>query len=462
MNMREPSEVASYTSTNPQSTYHSSPRKEATSTLFASEYSGSTFQAIRNSISVTPLGCMTMLVGYGVYDHFGANNQDMILKILGLAFALVALIFVLLAYLEWYRVFLKLNQSDPTEFTEVEVGQTLLTGFSIPSINLNPLFQLKVSWVKPHTSDYQLELYQSRLHELVSPVRRGRLTSVVRKIQLEDLFGLSEITWYMRQRCDLKFLPQSTQLSPLRIQQPQEGEDLYDPAGQAQGDLVELRRYTDGDPLRWLLWRVYARNRQLIVRSPERAFSLKRDLIAYFVAHPTDEASASTARAYLEAGMLGETYQFFADGCLGSAHHQQGGIDHLLSSAQGETLDALDQVLALEARQLNGCVIFASALTPTHQLLELIEAIPGSPFMILSLPLELNTTSDQRSWWRHVWFNHTESSSHHTWKTLTSEDVELVLHNIEQVSAYARPPILLTQPEGQEVSADILREFYTA
>ena len=401
-----------------------------------------------------------MAAGYGVYDHFGTHDQDMILKILGLAFALVALLFMLLAYLECWRLIVKFNQGEPADFTEAEVGQTLLTGFSIPSINLNPLFQLKVSWVEPTTSDYQLELYHGRLHELVCPMRRGRLTSVVRKIQLEDLFGLSEITWYHRHRSDLKFLPQSTQLSPVKIQQPQEGEDLYDPTGRPQGDLVELRRYTDGDPLRWLLWRVYARNRQLIVRSPERAFSLKRDLIAYFVAHPTDEASASTARAYLETGMLGETYQFFADGCSGAAQSQQGGIDHLLSSTQGETLDALGQLLALESRQLHGCVVFASALTPTEKLLEVIEALPSAPFMILSLPMQLNTVSTDQALWRRVWFKDSASHTAQVWSGLTPQEFDLVLQNTEQVSAYGRPPTLLIQPEGQEVTADTIRDFY--
>ena len=142
---------------------------------------------------------------------------------------------------------------------------------------------------------------------------------MVRRFQLEDLFGLTEITWYACQSCQLRFLPESAQTPTTQIQQPQEGEDHYDPVGQASGDLVELRRYQHGDPLRLLLWRVYARNRQLIVRSPERAFSLKHDLIAYAISHPTDEASASTARAYLESGLLGDDYQLFADGCLGAA-----------------------------------------------------------------------------------------------------------------------------------------------
>ena len=35
-----------------------------------------------------------------------------------------------------------------------------------------------------------------------------------------------------------------------------------------------------------IVWRLFARNRQLMVRTLERAFSMKRDLVAYFVADP--------------------------------------------------------------------------------------------------------------------------------------------------------------------------------
>ena len=97
MSTRDQSKPVSYTLTESHVSEDLPLYKDVTSIIFDTQYSGSTFKIFLNSLSVTPLGFMTMLAGYGVYDHFGTNNQDMILKILGLALALVALIFILLS-----------------------------------------------------------------------------------------------------------------------------------------------------------------------------------------------------------------------------------------------------------------------------------------------------------------------------------------------------------------------------
>ena len=420
------------------------------------DYGASTLSKILNLLSPTRLGLLTLASGALVYFYLGVDRQDMILRVFGLAIGLISVVFILLAYVEWWRITSRGAGALSDEVTEAEVGQTLLTGFRLPSVNLNPLFQLKVSWVEPAASDYQLELYQGELHELIQPARRGRLSSVVRRFQLEDLFGLTEITWYARQACQLRFLPESAQTPPTQIQQPQEGEDQYDPVGQASGDLVELRRYQHGDPLRLLLWRVYARNRQLIVRSPERAFSLKHDLIAYAISHPTDEASASTARAYLESGLLGDDYQLFADGCLGAARDELEGMEHLISSARGATLEALPQLLAIEPQKLRGCIIFASALTPLSRLLELTEALPSPPLIILSMRLDASAQAEQRGGLRELFTKPSQRRSSPLRSVNTSE-VSVVVETYEELSALGRPPVLIAQPEGREVSPEALR-----
>ncbi len=77
---------------------------------------------------------------------------------------------------------------------------------------------------------------------------------------------------------------------------------------------MEIRRYAPGDPVRHILWKVYARTRQLNVRVPERAIDRSRRTISYLLAGPEDEAAAAVARVALEQNLLGERWLFAADG----------------------------------------------------------------------------------------------------------------------------------------------------
>jgi hypothetical protein len=86
------------------------------------------------------------------------------------------------------------------------------------------------------------------------------------------------------------------------------------PAGPPDGDLVDMRRYVAGDPMKRILWKTYARTRALMVRLPERALAPTRRTVAYLVAAEGDEPAAGVARLALESGALGPDWRFCADG----------------------------------------------------------------------------------------------------------------------------------------------------
>lgn len=407
--------------------------------------------------SPTALGILTPMIGFWLHDRYGEQEHDAILYMSGLALTLFSFLIIALSYVEFWRLKRKLEAAPANDPAEVEVGQDLLTGFTLPSVNANPLFQLRVRWVHPTASEYHLELYHRKLHELIRPKRRGKVNAVTREFTIEDLFGFSSITWRSAQRGDLTVLPKLTTLDPLELRRPQDGEDLYDPIGRAQGDLVELRRYEEGDPLRWLLWRVYARNRELVVRSPERALSFKQDLLAYFVSHPTDEASASTVRAYLEGGLLGEDFSLYADGCRGPAQDVTGGLAHLLASANGNPLEAFPQITSLDTRALHGCVIFASALTPLEVITHILNGLPTPPTVILSLPLDQERSRVHPRWWSKL-FKVEETSA---LGRLTTSDLRQIVDLSNLISSRQSPPLILAQPEGRQVDPDSLERLIT-
>ena len=66
--------------------------------------------------------------------------------------------------------------------------------------------------------------------------------------------------------------------------------------------------------MRDILWKNYARNRQLNVRLRERSVAHGQRILAYLLSGPDDEAAAAAARAALESGAFGDDWQFSADG----------------------------------------------------------------------------------------------------------------------------------------------------
>src|SRR5207302_1043248 len=90
--------------------------------------------------------------------------------------------------------------------------------------------------------------------------------------------------------------------------------EMEHPRGKPDGELIEMRSYAPGDPMRMILWKVYARTGQLLVREPERAVARCQKSLVYFVAGSGDSASAGVARTALETGLFGPDFVFGADG----------------------------------------------------------------------------------------------------------------------------------------------------
>jgi len=77
---------------------------------------------------------------------------------------------------------------------------------------------------------------------------------------------------------------------------------------------MEIRRYQPGDSVRHILWKAFARTRQLNVRIPERSIEVAKKTVAYLLTGPGDEAAAAAARVALETGVFGIDWLFGADG----------------------------------------------------------------------------------------------------------------------------------------------------
>jgi hypothetical protein len=199
---------------------------------------------------------------------------------------------------------------------QVEAGFPNETGFSLPVLTWFPLVKLTWRVVYPDYIDTRVRVSGDNvLYEEIIPRRRCLTDHLVRQFTVSDVLGFCRYTWRQQQELDCMALPQTNTIKPLPLLRSMTAEDgIPNPTGNPDGDRMEIRPYVPGDSVRNIMWKVYARNRQLNVRLAERSVFHSKRTVAYLLSSRNDEAAAAIARVALESGALGEDWVFAADG----------------------------------------------------------------------------------------------------------------------------------------------------
>ncbi len=229
-----------------------------------------------------------------------------------------------------------------------EEGQAFATGALLPRWPPLPLLQVNVLWRRPAGAELRLEPAPQGQREWALLRRRGSFAGLEREVIVADLLGLAKVSWRGSDPAGLLVLPRSLKAPLPSLLETRSGEGLPYPQGKPEGDRIDLRAYQEGDPLRYVLWKVYARSRKLMVRSPERAVLPARRTLAFLVVSPDDGVAAALLRQALERGGLGDRWVFGADGLPGPVAEVAGALQALAASGNRERGEpgGLDRFLA--------------------------------------------------------------------------------------------------------------------
>ena len=295
----------------------------------------------RHLLPVTPLGMAVAGGGYWVSFHYGPEQMDRVLLAGGLvALGMVGLttVAVLAAGI---GVWLAARRSRSGAEFRLQTGATTATGLSLPTLGWLPLIQVRLQWEDPREVEVTMERGPGgRSHELIRPLRRGEVHRVVRRLLVNDLFGFCRFGLAWSTEDYLYIRPSRVTVTAHVMSRFLGGDYLSHPEGQPDGEMIEMRRYVHGDPLRHVVWKAFARTRKLLVRTPEVAINPRPSAAAYMVAGEGDEPAASASRFFVEQGLLGEDFLFCADGA---------------SATTGDAADALEQIIAsVEHRREGG------------------------------------------------------------------------------------------------------------
>ncbi len=270
---------------------------------------------------LTWLGVICSLGGLLGLLYYGWRRLDLVLLVIGAIAVGLAVMSLVLVLLGAVVVFVRVRTQKRGESISTECGVPSTTGFSLPSLWWLPMIDVKWTWLSP-TAEVVVRTERGRHRELVTAERRGHYVEVVRRIEVGDAFGFARVAFRAKEERGLSFFPSMGSLKRIDVARSlASGEDRPHPGGQPEGERADLRRYAPGDPVRFILWKVFARTRDLIVRTPEQAISPSRQTIAYLVTGEADEPAAGTARVAIETGALGSGW------CIGTDGYEQGAKD---------------------------------------------------------------------------------------------------------------------------------------
>lgn len=357
----------------------------------------------------------------GAVRFLGLKKLDMVALAAGsglLTCLALSIICVLLGAL-WLRF--RLARVDNPTFLELVSGERVMSGFSLFLGWYIPM--LRVTWT---VEDLNAQVdHQSRwgqVDEYLTCRRRVFREGLVRRFQVIDTLGLSSLSWNVKFPGRVRVLP-----SPGSLEQPNillslvAGEDLSDPRGDLQGDRVDMRQYQKGDPMKFILWKVYSRSGKVMVRVPERALAARPRACCYLVSGAEDEPSAALARVLLELGLLGEEWRFGADGTPGHTNQLQEALDMVARSGNLERTEGKNLTEFLGQAEKDGfgfCLVLAPPREKT--VIEMVDYSLGGSGLRHDIWVGVDVEEDEeRPWYRKLGFLKpsplTPESAFHAW-----------------------------------------------
>ena len=334
------------------------------------------------TVSGVLLVVVSLLVGFG----FAKRSSDYLLysaALLAIGLQVVCVLMVAIVALALWRQVRRLQSGIPDQ---VETETSVDTPFRVSRFAGWPLVEVILKWEEPESVRVELIEAGPWWTERIRADRRGQFAEVVRCFSVTDLFGLAKISFRRSWNAPLRIVPSMAAVSIALPTSQAQGDLFSHPIGQPEGDLVEMRAYGPGDPLRHVLWKTFARTQRLLVRMPERALSYPSINVAALVAGEGDEAACSVARLYLERNLFGAAFRFCADGATRPATVVAEAMEQLVQSVkvrhQDESARALD-VLA-HAGAVTSCVIFAPPVDgPWRKRVESFAAQLRAPAMVI-------------------------------------------------------------------------------
>lgn len=183
-------------------------------------------------------------------------------------------------------------------------------GITLYNLRLWPFVSLEVKLIfsKPKVESvlHKLSGYFRKqdkvrlLDTLVFPHRGVWFVSGL-SFRLQDAWGLTSFSWRQTINQKIEISAKNLSVKPLPVVAASScaGDEIHH-SDQRTGDLFDIKPYDPSDGISRILWKTYARSRELVVRRPEHASIPEGEVAVYMVANRLDDYVAGVTQYYLE------------------------------------------------------------------------------------------------------------------------------------------------------------------
>ena len=336
---------------------------------------------------LTPGGVVLLLGSMIAIRAFGIARSDLLMFILGALGAAIATLALVSVLIGGLRVAWAVGSEQDDSPILAECSHPAVTGFQVPTLWWLPGVGVEWTWLEPEV-EVTMHRRKGWLRERVVPVRRGEADRVVREFVISDAFGIARIRFRREQERRFRAVPHLGALEQIHVVQGLAGGDaMAHPDGQPVGDRFDMRHYAPGDPIRFVLWKVFAKSRELVIRTPEQAISPIQKTVAYLVAGPGDEPAAGAARVVVARGAVGGDWALGADGVDGEANNVTDAMNVIVRSAatdDTQSAGGLQRFLANAPGGTRRAVVFVPP-RPGPWLDRVVDAARGGPGSMVRL-----------------------------------------------------------------------------
>lgn len=413
---------------------------------------------------LTLQGSITLLITTTALSIFGYGSLDLVvfaLAICALAIVLFCLFCSIITGIIMQRRIQKLLSNDSAESANqirVEAGYPNETGFVVPPLGVFPL--VKISWkvVYPDAIETRLRWEMNgKITEEILPHKRFFTDSITRTFTVSDVLGFSRYSWRQAQQINGKALPKidaAKQLPLLRSLTAEDG--IPNPTGSPEGDRMEIRPYAPGDSVRDIMWKVYARNRQLNVRLAEKSVFHSKRTIAYLLSSENDEAAAAAARVALQTNAFGDDWAFGADGAETPCSTLESALDAVAKSRalKGEHQYGLNSFLQQSLAQGQAhCILFGAAGTVkwNEALKKTFAQFPGQFSLVLATDGIAN--EEKLNWWQKLIMRNTDDES----ADQSVSSMQELKKNLTDLGQLVESAVIIDRRSGQSFDRNLRR-----
>lgn len=275
-----------------------------------------TLKKFRQFFPLTIRGIIVSGLALFCLFSLGEGRSDLVASIMGAILIIAQLIFLLIIVPSFFLIKQRLsleNLGTPDTLISREDNELLITlgNFKVP-----PLFTLEISRSFNHpdkardvkskiaTNSFLCTgsfMNKRTISNAIFFPHRGIFSQNGYMLSLSDYFNLTNISWSLSSPVNYEVFPQDKRIEPLPILLASSiSGDLTSATDIRSGDLFDTKQYSAGDSLKRILWKVYARSGELIVRHPEAAIIPEGELVTYIIAFSEHDDVVSASINYLK------------------------------------------------------------------------------------------------------------------------------------------------------------------